>query len=216
MITLYCINWTAISAITSAVMAIITLITLVVSSCQNKKLRKQNDDQLKEVKRQWEEENRPYLEASIVRSAYVYARYELEIKNIGKKSAESIRFQFDDDFLITTGEEYRKYFEVISSNDFKILPNEIKRYRLIDNSCVSNGDYMVGNKRASREICEKIVDYLKTKGLNISISYNDQYSFYENLVLDENKVQTLTTIDALSGISLQLSFLRMDYKTTEK
>ena len=216
MIILCCINWTAVSAITSALMVVITLITLVVSSCQNRRLRKQNDEQLKEVKRQWEEEQRPYLEVAIVRSAYIYGRYELEFRNIGKTSAESISFELDKSFLERLDESSVEYFTTLGKNVFKILPNEIRRFRIMESPYISNSHYYVGNTPSDRETYDTLIDLLKTNGLTISVSYNGRYSLCENITLDEHRTQTLTAIDAIAGVSMQLANIRMDHKPKDE
>lgn len=216
--------WAAyIGAIASFAMVVLTWWTLKQSKIQNDALIAQNEEilqnnkeQLDELKRQWEEENRPYLEVSIVKSAYVPERYELEFKNIGRSSAESVNFRFDDGFLTFLADEYREYFLNISTNNFKILPSEIKRLRLLDNTCISCYDYMVGNKKANRELCGTVFTFLKTTGVTLSVSYNGIYSLTENLLLDEHKTQTLTMLDAVTGVSTQLANIRMDHKPKEE
>lgn len=211
MITLYCINWTAISAITSAVMAIITLITLVVSSCQNKKLRKQNDDQLEVVKKQWEEEQRPYLELALVKRSYSYGRYDLEIRNIGRTSAENISFSFANTFLEKiTDIQTRNYFINLGQTEFKILPNEIKYFRMIENDLTS-GRYYLGNSSVNRDMYDEIMNLLKANGVEIMTSYN-KYVKSETLLLEETRHQTISQVEAINAVSFQIALLRTEIK----
>ena len=211
MTTLYYINWTAISAITSAVMAIITLITLVVSSCQNKKLRKQNDDQLEVVKKQWEEEQRPYLELALVKRSYSYGRYDLEIRNIGRTSAENISFSFANTFLEKiTDMQTRNYFINLGQTEFKILPNEIKYFRMIENDLTS-GRYYLGNSSVNRDMYDEIMNLLKANGVEIKTSYN-KYVKSETLLLEETRHQTISQVEAINAVSFQIALLRTEIK----
>lgn len=79
------IDWTAISAIASAVMVLVTLLTL----CQNRK-------QLKELRRQWEEERMPNL---IVSLGIAQKGLYLKINNVGMLPAYNVKLQVNEDFL---------------------------------------------------------------------------------------------------------------------
>ena len=205
------IDWNAVSAITSAVMATITLFTLIISSYQNKKLRKQNDEQLKEVKKQWEEEQRPYLELALVRRSYYFERYDLEIRNIGKTSAESILFKFNDAFLAKlTDAKIRDFFASIGKTEFKILPNEIKYFRLLEND-ITASKYYLGNTSVNRVVYDDIKNLLKTTGVEMQISYN-KYEKSEILILEENRHQTISQVEAINSIAVQLALLSTENK----
>lgn len=79
------IDWTAVSAIASAVMVLVTLLTL----CQNRK-------QLKELRRQWEEERMPNL---IVSLGIAQKGLYLKINNVGMLPAYNVKLQVNEDFL---------------------------------------------------------------------------------------------------------------------
>ena len=55
----------------------------------------QNREQVDELKRQWEQQNRPYLLAEIIKKD---TTYYLKLCNIGKRTAESIKIKFDDEY----------------------------------------------------------------------------------------------------------------------
>ena len=79
------IDWTAVSAIVSALMVCVTFYTI----SQNKK-------QLKELKRQWEEENRPRIYPRII--TYNKA-YFLEFFNSGKVDAFDVDININQTFI---------------------------------------------------------------------------------------------------------------------
>ena len=79
------IDWTAVSAIASALMVLVTLITL----CQNRK-------QLKELQRQWDEERMPNL---IVSLGIAQKGLYLKINNVGMLPAYNVKLQVNEEFL---------------------------------------------------------------------------------------------------------------------
>ncbi len=89
--------WTAyLTAIASVILIIITYSTL-----------KQNENQLNEIKRQWKEENRPYLYVSVIKtiSAEVL-QHEFIFYNAGKTPAKNISFKFNDSWLQSIKESF--------------------------------------------------------------------------------------------------------------
>ena len=79
------IDWTAVSAIASALMVLVTLLTLY-----------QNRKQLKELQRQWEEERNPNI---IVSLGMAQNRLFLKISNIGMLPAYNVKLQVNQDFI---------------------------------------------------------------------------------------------------------------------
>ena len=80
------IDWSAIAAIVSLFMIVLTAISLL----QSKK-------QLKEMKRQWDENNRPNICINVI----VYNKaYFLQIANIGSVDATNVRLKFNEEFIL--------------------------------------------------------------------------------------------------------------------
>ena len=79
---------TYLSAIASFVMVFATWWTL-----------KQNKDQLKEMKRQWEEDHRPKIEAYLIKGSAIAGKREIEFVNIGASPAEGFIFHIDPQFI---------------------------------------------------------------------------------------------------------------------
>lgn len=82
---LYTIDWVAIGAIASFVMVIVTFVTL-----------RQNKKQIDELKRQWDEQNRPDITFKIIQSDYFIC---LQILNVGNAKAYDIFFEFNKEFI---------------------------------------------------------------------------------------------------------------------
>ncbi|NLI35515.1 MAG: hypothetical protein GX416_03205 [Bacteroidales bacterium] len=114
------IDWNAISSIITLIALIIALISL-----------RQNSKQLKEMKRQWDEENRPNINISIDISQ---SWFVLKISNIGKQDAFNINIKFNDEFLKNIpNSRYRNSYLSLQSNPFFIEKGKSK-YFMID-SC---------------------------------------------------------------------------------
>ena len=103
------IDWSGIAAIVSFVMVIVTTISL----CQNKK-------QLKEMKRQWDEEHRPVVVFKI--KGIGYEMYNLVMENCGKTTAKNIRFHLSPDYLnLVKLPTLKAYLEGLSNNVYQLL-----------------------------------------------------------------------------------------------
>ena len=106
------IDWSGIAAIVSFVMVIVTTISL----CQNKK-------QLKEMKRQWDEEHRPVVVFKI--KGIGYEMYNLVMENCGKTTAKNIRFRLSPNYLdLVKLPTLKAYLEGLSNNVYQLLPGE--------------------------------------------------------------------------------------------
>ena len=79
------IDWTAVSAIATLLMTIATFITIIYS-------RKQ----MKEIQRQWEENNKARLAFSIISESGLFM---LKIENAGNRTAYDVHINIDDEFI---------------------------------------------------------------------------------------------------------------------
>lgn len=111
-------SWsTFLSAIASFAMVLITWCSL-----------KQNEKQLNELKRQWDEKKRARLSFSIIPSQKWYF---LKITNIGGESAFNINLKFNSDFIDNISiENAQKFFMKLQENPFSIESGRSK-YLLI-------------------------------------------------------------------------------------
>lgn len=183
------IDWTAISSIATAVMAIATFITIF----YNKK-------QIYEMRRQWNESNRPELEFSVITNGSLYI---LKIKNIGNKSAYNAHIKFNDDFVNTMLlEEAQEMIRDLSMGTKRILPNSSLYYPL---SPLQNIDSFRTDKHSYSK--NDIIENTKIL-LNIPItvtgSYNNDYTINETFTMNDYLGQLVVNepIEAsLSGIN---------------
>lgn len=88
------------------------------------KTLKQNNEQLNELKRQWEEEHRP----QIVFSIFKYRGHlGIRIKNSGKRRATNIRITFNEDFINAIfSPELKRMIKNIENGPFSIDAGESK------------------------------------------------------------------------------------------
>ena len=108
------IDWVAIGAIASFVMVIVTYVTL-----------RQNKMQLNELRRQWEEQNRPEI---VFKIKVVKSIVRLEISNIGNSVASNIEFYFNEEFLKVLKEDCTSYWKtenVIKQNPIEQFPLDL-------------------------------------------------------------------------------------------
>lgn len=105
------IDWTAVGAIMTALMAIVTLLTV-----------RQNRKQLKELRRQWDYENRPHISLAIVPRSF---KYFLKIRNVGKNSAKEVSININDAFKATFDNVSIKHIDHLTKS-FPMEANDTK------------------------------------------------------------------------------------------
>lgn len=137
------IDWSAIAAIVSFCMIILTFISLL-----------QSRKQLKEMKRQWDENNRPNICINVI----VYNKaYFLQIANIGNVDATNVRLKFNEEFISNIKSQIQSYYNAINDSSFFVESGN-KRYMYIG-------------------WCEEINESWKKKDFSIVVQgkYNDRY-----------------------------------------
>lgn len=137
------IDWSAIAAIVSFCMIILTFISLL-----------QSRKQLKEMKRQWDENNRPNICINVI----VYNKaYFLQIANIGNVDATNVRLKFNEEFISNIKSQIQSYYNAINDSSFFVESGN-KRYMYIG-------------------WCEEINESWKKKDFSIVVrgKYNDRY-----------------------------------------
>ena len=108
--------WTALTAVGTIAMAIITFCTL-----------RKNDAQVAEIKRQWEEDNRPYIDVHLEYEdnlSSTASRY-LVIDNYGKGTANDVKIIFDEVFVNNIPiQELRNQIIAKNEKSYKVLPGK--------------------------------------------------------------------------------------------
>lgn len=133
-----------IGAIASFAMIAITLLTL-----------KQNQAQLNEIKRQWEEEHRPHLVCRIIVNKKAFF---LQISNPSQFDASNVIIKFGEDLINNLDDKFRNMYTNTSQNPVYI-------------SSGKSWNCFIG-------WCEDINKKWKDKDFDIvtEVSYNDKYS----------------------------------------
>ncbi|MBR1835227.1 MAG: hypothetical protein IJ785_06950 [Bacteroidales bacterium] len=150
------------------------------------KTLKQNNEQLDELKRQWEDEHRPRINISI--AIYRKALF-IKIKNIGVGNATNIKLSFNKDFIMKLPKEnYKELYTNVEKRPFSIEPGGAK-YIIIG-------------------FCEDIQKDWENKNvvLNIVGEYCSKYTINETFCMEDFITQRFVVVkDALSEIADGLS-----------
>ncbi len=142
------IDWTAIAAVASLIMVIATFLTLL-----------QNRRQVRELKRQWSEQNKPIIIYDIQEFG---SWFFLVIKNIGNSPAYDFQIKLSGDFLVYPNGEIRckerdskftliykdqeKYINlaVLGANDYEFIKGKVL---IIEGEYTHNKEATIINKR---------------------------------------------------------------------
>ena len=161
------------------------------------KTLKQNNEQLDELKRQWEDEHRPRINISI--AIYRKALF-IKIKNIGVGNATNIKLSFNKDFIMKLPKEkYKDLYLNVEKRPFSIEPGGAK-YILIG-------------------FCEDIQKEWENKSvvLNIVGTYCSKYTINETFCMEDFITQRFMEVkDALWEIADGLSCPNSDHYPIQK
>lgn len=161
------------------------------------KTLKQNNEQLDELKRQWEDERRPRINISI--AIYRKALF-IKIKNIGVGNATNIKLSFNKDFIMKLPKEkYKDLYLNVEKRPFSIEPGGAK-YILIG-------------------FCEDIQKEWENKNvvLNIVGKYCSKYTINETFCMEDFITQRFMEVkDALWEIADGLSCPNSDHYPIQK
>ena len=197
--------WSALSAIATAVMAVLTYCTIT----QSKK-------QLKEMKRQWDEDIRPVIEISPVVPSFAKRddSLSIEIKNIGRGVASNVKLNIEQSFIEAFPiEEVRNRLVEINNSTFQILPNDTKSLNICFIKHPSKDEYRLNGKKLKLAVYKNLVEYLSYFSFKVSCSYNGYRS--EHIVSSNdlnrekfNYLAFLEDIDSeLGNINNNLDFI---------
>lgn len=195
------IDWTAISAIATLVMAIATFFTL-----------KQNAKQLKELKRQWQNDHKAIIEISLVHPLYEIRHNInicLEVRNLGAETAENVIIGIPDDFLngfpIMSVQRHAK--EILGKT-YRILPKEHLLLNICYVSTFNHDEYIFEDMISENDYMKVQAYLLKQSSFPVTCNYSCNGTDYsiERVVsiFDVSQVQ-LSTDKQLAEISKQLS-----------
>ena len=182
---------TYLAAIASFAMVFITWLTLKKNKEQNDAILQQNKDQLNEMKRQWENEHRPYLEVYQLKdNIYTNERRIIEFVNLGLSTATNIKFSIDKAAISQLSDSGKEIVKSFGNWDiFSLFPRETRIFTLHEQK---NGNYYIGGRSVSKSDFYLFVKYINDNHGQIKISgmYNNKYHF-DSVLCYFNSRQTL-------------------------
>lgn len=196
------------SAIASFAMVFASLYTLRKSLNEHKidrtlqeRMLLQNQNQLNEIKRQWEEENRARLNFSIIINDGLIL---LKISNLGKSNAYDIRLKISEDFIKNLFSEHlRNQFNHLQEKPFAIEAGKSKHYMI--SPIYSDIEYTIGGKeKYPGSYINKWLD--QNKGIQIQITgvYCDLYQISESFSIENFLTESIIVYDALTNAVLNM------------
>ena len=152
------------------------------------KTLRQNEAQLKEMKRQWEADHRPHLYGRIIPYKHFYF---YQIYNAGNLDAYNVSLAINDDFSKNIPEEYKYIFDEMQKFPFFVQAGKTKNFIIGKCSDIDN-DW-------------KDLDFI----IDIKGKYNNIFEYHNEIPIKEfvNKhhaVVLTPTEDALETIALGL------------
>lgn len=167
--------WTALTAVGTIAMAIITYCTL-----------SKNDEQVAEMKRQWEEDNKPYLDVRLVyeHSLSSTASRYLLIENYGKGTATDIQISFEDRFIENISiQEFKKQLNTLCSKTYKVLPGRSIKEIFCD--IIDMGSKLrISVEEFDLNQRSVLLDYLN-KPIKVDVKYKwNCKSYYETMIMN--------------------------------
>lgn len=174
---------TYLAAIASFAMVFITWLTLKKNKEQNDAILQQNKDQLDEMKRQWEEEHRPKIEAYLIKGSAIADKREIEFVNIGASPAEGFIFHIDPQFIDgapieeNVKDALRKLGNAIPAF---LFPHETLSFSLYEKEYVPAGRfievYTIAGIPVGEPVFRSFVGYIAQYGeISIQGTYNNKY-----------------------------------------
>ena len=164
------IFWTALTAIGTIAMAITTYMSI-----------RKNDKQVEEMKRQWEEDHRPYLDINLIdaNANYTTDSRLLCIENFGKGVANNIQLKFDKTFLdYIPIKALTQNLKKCQKRSFKLLPN---RKLTIPFCCILDfhpNSYRIDEQKFDFNLKNNLIGYLN-QPISVKVTYKWNGLVYE-------------------------------------
>lgn len=158
-----------------------TIASFVMAFLTWKSLR-QNKKQLEEMKQQWENEHRPYVEVyQIQENPLITDKKRIEFVNLGLSSATNIKFSIEEDVLQHLSSEGKEVVQSFGDfNYFSLFPRETRIFTLCEHRKIQGEDkYLIGERTVSKDDYNSFIEFFKGKNNVIRIygSYNIKYKF---------------------------------------
>lgn len=196
------VDWTAIAAIANTVMIIISFITLR----RNKKQINDNQEQFKELKKQWEIDHKPNIDLKLIYTPFksYLGSLSLLVYNYGKSSAVNIQFLFDNQFISGIPiASFKQHLIDIQSQNYKVLPEETIKISFCDCEKTNNEKNRSGRLLYGQELSydewNQLNGYLRDY-FYVTIKY---YSGYNSNRKDTYQVINKEPFEVLFKLSLK-------------
>ena len=193
------------TAIATLILAIVTFVTICQSYCQ-----------LREMKRQWVEEHKPIIEASLISINNEIESSHIQLINYGKGYAKNIYVFFDKPFIEGIPDKCKYYFERIQNNRYNLLPNSSILIPFCDLVNNTSGDgYVFDGNQISNEERNKLIKVLN-RAIDLNVTYDNNPNYREILtfklsyLIFQPKVSTIQ--GELNSIQEEISQLKESIK----
>lgn len=158
---------------------------------------KQNNEQLKEIKRQWKEEHRARLLFSIDCKQGLYV---LKISNVGPEPAYNIKLKFSDSFInALMANAIKEVYKKLHEKAFSIEGKSSKYFYISPQYGNASVTFYRTNENFSSDEINKWINGFRHVVINIKGSYCDEYEIKETLKLDEYLIMSLVVNDELTN-----------------
>lgn len=209
---------TYLAAIASFAMVFITWLTLKKNKEQNDAILQQNKDQLNEMKRQWEEDHRPKIEAYLIKGSTIADKREIEFVNIGASPAEDIIFHLDSQFIDGAPiEEIAKDVlrKLGNATPAFLFPHETQSFSIYEKEYVPNAwkygqIYTIAGVPVDEAEFRAFVGYVSQYGeISIKGDYNGRYDIDTSVNANRTRYPYSSiskSIDRVSDNIIRLNF----------
>ncbi len=168
------IFWTALTAIGTLAMAFVSYKTL----CKN-------DNQVKEMKRQWEEDHRPYIDIVLIDSNanYTTDSRSIFIENYGKGIANNVNIHFDDSFIDGIPcDDLKDYLHKLQTKSYRIIYGRNQSVPFCNILNDSRTNYRINTKVFDYNKKNELIEYLKNP-ITATVRYSWNGRTYEEIFL---------------------------------
>lgn len=220
---------TYLAAIASFAMVFITWLTLKKNKEQNDAILQQNNDQLNEMKRQWEEDHRPKIEAYLIKGSTIADKREIEFVNIGASPAEDFIFHLDSQFIdgAPIEENIKDALRKLgNATPAFLFPHETLSFSLYEKEYVPAGRfvevYTIAHTSVDEPVFRSFVGYVSQyREIPIKGTYNKKYEIKTSV--DANRTRypytsVSSSIDNVSNniVGLNFALQRIEAKVGEE
>lgn len=180
---MYCVNWDAISSVTSVIMMGVALFTLWITYLQRR------------------DDLRARLSFEIISWNGLFL---LKIMNVGKETAYNIQLNFSGEFLENHfSKEIKNDFAVISARTFTMAAGRDLYYLLTPIWKTRNSTFQIGGEEYDSKKTNEWLDKNKKAKLHICGTYCNNYHVNEHLSIDDYIVGKSIVVEDARTIALE-------------